>query len=489
MHRHRRNYLIFFSQCWQNSPLILQFLPERLLCSLHLPTQNILKRRSQKHWQHSRQYPTKPAPIENGLQETLVDRTTEYHGTGPAVHSPYKTIQVIVPSQENRKQLSSKNFTVFVKDSNLALDVTVTDQKQEFSIHLPFLKNLVNVNVDKNEAIRKNGKSGETKSNDKQVNPPKYISSGTVYGCREQKLELDKLPHYYMRLSKIRLTGLVVLTTMAGYGMAPGPFELETLLMCTLGTALTSCSANSINQFLEVPFDSQMNRTKNRVLVCGILSPLHALAFATFSGTMGLMILTLEVNPVTAVLGAFTLGLYTMVYTPMKRLSVANTWVGSVVGAIPPVMGWTACTGVLEPGALLMGAILYAWQFPHFNALSWNLRQDYSRGGYRMMSVVNPAMCRRVALRYSVGMIGLCTLAPVLNVTSWTFAADSLPLNIYLTYLAYRFYKDGDSHSSRMLFMFSLIHIPALLMLMLISKKSFGGRNEDKVKTEDMSVS
>ncbi|KAL3877280.1 hypothetical protein ACJMK2_035012, partial [Sinanodonta woodiana] len=346
MHRHRQNCCMFLRQCCNGSPVILQFLPERLLGSSHLPIQQILKRRPQTYWQHSRQYPTKPAPTENGLQDTLVDRTVE---TGPVLHSPYKTIQVIVPSQENGEQSNPKNFTMFVKDSNLALHVNVTDSKQGFSIHLPFIKNLVTVDVDTNIAIKKNGKSEETKNNDEQIKPPKYISSGTVYGWREQKLELDKLPHYYMKLSKIRLTGLVVLTTMAGYGMAPGHFEWETLLMCTLGTALTSCAANSINQFLEVPFDSQMNRTKNRVLVCGILSPLHALSFAALSGTMGLIILTLEVNSTTAMLGAFTLGLYTMVYTPMKRLCVANTWVGSVVGAIPPIMGWTACTGVLEP--------------------------------------------------------------------------------------------------------------------------------------------
>lgn len=129
-------------------------------------------------------------------------------------------------------------------------------------------------------------------------------------------------------------------------------------------------------------------------------------------------------------------------------------------------------------GAWLLGAIMYAWQFPHFNALSWNLRQDYSRAGYRMTSVVDPELCKRVALRYSVGMIGLCTLAPALDVTTWTFAVDSLPLNVYLTYLAWKFYKQGDSNTSRKLFRFTLIHLPALLVLMIISKKTYGDKNK-----------
>lgn len=120
----------------------------------------------------------------------------------------------------------------------------------------------------------------------------------------------------------------------------------------------------------------------------------------------------------------------------------------------------------------MLGAILYAWQFPHFNALSWNLRPDYSRGGYRMTSVVKPELCKRVALRYSVGMIGLCSAAPLVELTTWTFAVDSLPLNIYLAYLAWNFYRKGDSNSSRKLFRFTLVHIPTLLILMLIGKKS-----------------
>ncbi|XP_033739796.1 protoheme IX farnesyltransferase, mitochondrial-like [Pecten maximus] len=321
------------------------------------------------------------------------------------------------------------------------------------------------------QLIQQDRVSVDTLQEERQLTSPGLQrQSVDDFNWKEQKLDISNLPNYYKRLSKIRLTGLVVLTTMAGYGIGPAAFDPVTFALVSLGTALTSCSANAINQYLEVPFDSQMNRTKNRVLVQGHLSPLHAVMFAGVSGSLGLAILTLGTNPITTALGAFNLGLYTMVYTPMKRSSTANTWVGSVVGAIPPMMGWAACTGGLEPGAWLLGAILFAWQFPHFNALSWNLRPDYSRGGYRMMSVINPALCKRVALRYSVAMIGLCTLAPIMGVTSWTFAVDSLPFNLYMSYLALRFYQKGDSNSSRKLFRFTLLHIPAVLVLMLLSK-------------------
>ncbi|XP_011601440.2 protoheme IX farnesyltransferase, mitochondrial [Takifugu rubripes] len=288
---------------------------------------------------------------------------------------------------------------------------------------------------------------------------------------KQLKLDVADLPGIYSRLSKIKLTALVVTTAAAGYAMAPVPFDPLTFVVASLGTGLASCAANSINQYFEVPFDSNMNRTKNRPLVRGQISPLHAVTFALACGVPGVTLLTLAVNPLTGLLGALNIFLYTCCYTPLKRLSIANTWVGAVVGAIPPVMGWTAATGCLEPGALLLGALLYSWQFPHFNALSWNLREDYSRGGYRMMSVTHPGLCKRVALRHSLGLVGLSALAPAVDLTTWAFPVVSLPINLYISYLAVRFYHKSDRSNARKLFFCSLWHLPMLLLLALTCKK------------------
>ncbi|KAM4526048.1 protoheme IX farnesyltransferase, mitochondrial [Fundulus diaphanus] len=285
------------------------------------------------------------------------------------------------------------------------------------------------------------------------------------------KVDVADLLDVYARLAKIKLTALVVTTAAAGFAMAPVPFDPIMFFVSALGTGLASCAANSINQYFEVPFDSNMNRTKNRPLVRGQISPLHAVSFAFACGIPGVALLTLAVNPLTGFLGALNIFLYTCCYTPLKRLSIVNTWVGAVVGAIPPVMGWSAATGSLDPGALLLGGLLYCWQFPHFNALSWNLREDYSRGGYRMMSVTHPGMCKRVALRHSLGLIALSTLAPALDVTTWTFPVISLPVNLYISYLAARFYHKGDRDSARKLFFCSLWHLPMLLLLALTCKK------------------
>ncbi|XP_051889296.1 protoheme IX farnesyltransferase, mitochondrial [Pristis pectinata] len=311
------------------------------------------------------------------------------------------------------------------------------------------------------------------------------ISKGKQW--KEVKVQLSDLPGIYAKLSKIKLTALVVTTATAGFAMAPVPFDLSCFLLTTVGTGLASCAANSINQFFEVPFDSNMNRTKNRPLVRGQISPLHAVSFAFACSLPGIAVLALGVNPLTGALGAFNIFLYTCCYTPMKRLSILNTWVGSVVGAIPPVMGWTAATGSISAGALLLGGILYSWQFPHFNALSWNLREDYSRGGYRMMSVTHPALCKRVAFRHCLGLIGLSTLCSVFGVTTWNFPLISLPINLYISYLGYRFYRDSSRSSARKLFFCSLWHLPMLLLLMLTCKKSVVGSESNvhhKVKPE-----
>lgn len=262
------------------------------------------------------------------------------------------------------------------------------------------------------------------------------------------------------------------MTAMAGYAMAPAPFELSTFLLCSIGTTLVSGAANSINQVIETSFDAQMARTRNRVLVQGHLSRLHAVGFALGASTVGVGMLYFGVNELTAALGAANLILYTSIYTPMKRYSILNTWVGSLVGAIPPLMGWAACTGGdIGAGAWILAGLLYCWQFPHFNALSWNIRPEYLKAGYKMMANSHPELCTRVSLRHTGYTTALCLLAPALDVTNMWFALETLPLNAYFAYLAYEFHQKADSKSSRKLFRFSLLHLPLLMILFLLNKK------------------
>jgi len=289
-------------------------------------------------------------------------------------------------------------------------------------------------------------------------------------------------PFIYAELSKAKLTTLVVLTAMGGYAMAPGVVDVPTLLWTTVGTTLCSASANSINQWIEVPYDAQMSRTKNRVLVRRAIEPSHAYLFGIGSGILGVSLLISQVNMLTGLLGLSNIFLYTLIYTPLKRLSIANTWAGAIVGAIPPLMGWTACMGTIDIRAGILAGILYAWQFPHFNSLSWNLRADYSKAGYRMAAVTAPDLNARVSLRYSLLLFPLCLAMPYYDLTTWWFGLEASVANLFLIFRSWKFYKDSNQGTARELFFTCLIYLPAILILMILHKK----RRSDKTLEQEV---
>ena len=194
----------------------------------------------------------------------------------------------------------------------------------------------------------------------------------------------------YADLGKARLSALVVTTAALGFVMASAVSLDWALLGWTLlGTTLAAWSANALNQVFERHRDARMKRTRGRPIPSGRIGAPHALGAAILALGMGLTVLVAMVNVLTAVLALLTTLLYVLVYTPLKTRTTLNTLIGSVVGAIPPVMGWTAVTGQLDPGAWVLGTVLFVWQIPHFLALAWLYREDYKRGGYRMLPVID----------------------------------------------------------------------------------------------------
>ncbi|XP_063901833.1 protoheme IX farnesyltransferase, mitochondrial-like isoform X2 [Zophobas morio] len=275
--------------------------------------------------------------------------------------------------------------------------------------------------------------------------------------------------------------------------MAPGEHSLPNMFYSAVGTAMCISSANVLNQWMEVPFDAQMSRTKNRPLVRCALTPFHAFNYGVTLGAFGTGILCVKLNSLVAALGFGNIILYSFFYTASKRLHVVNTWIGAVVGAIPPMMGWAACTvygcvniyipilvaknvlhyikGNLEDGAWLLGTLLYVWQFPHFNSLSWNLRKDYGRAGYQMMSVIDPALSKRVAIRHTLMLFPVCGLCVYCGLTEWKFLITSFAINTVLLYHSWSFFQCATKKTGRRLFFVSIIHLPALLCLLMLHKK------------------
>ncbi|KAF2192266.1 protoheme IX farnesyltransferase mitochondrial precursor [Zopfia rhizophila CBS 207.26] len=305
----------------------------------------------------------------------------------------------------------------------------------------------------------------------------------------------------YFSLSKPRLSFLIVLTAAAAYSLYPVPALLApsttatpslstlTLLFLTTGTALCSSSANAFNMLLEPTHDAKMSRTRNRPLVRKLISPRGALTFAIVCGTVGTGALFYGVNPTTAFLGAANIFLYAGVYTPMKRVSVLNTWVGAIVGGIPPLMGWTAAAGQCahegtwqellfgegSVGGWLFAALLFAWQFPHFNSLSWAIRDEYKHAGYRMLCWVNQAQNGRVALRYSLLMFPVCFGLSYFGVTDWSFIATSSAVNGWMAWRAVQFWREnGHKGTARGLFWASVWHLPIVMVLAMAQKKGLG---------------
>ena len=278
----------------------------------------------------------------------------------------------------------------------------------------------------------------------------------------------------YMELGKPRLSALIVLSTMSAYALAPYPASLPILLFLSTGTYLCSAGANTFNMVAEPEFDAIMSRTRNRPLVRKALTPVQAQTFGIATSITGIGILA-AINPVVALLGAGNIVLYAGIYTPLKRITILNTWVGAVVGGIPPLIGWAACSPdgsiLSHPGGLLLAGLLYAWQFPHFNALAYTMRHDYARAGYKMMPVTNPELNTRVALRYSIACIPLCWGLVACGLVDPWYLVDSTIVNGWVCWRAYKFWKyGGERGSARGLFFACLIQLPVVLILAMLHK-------------------
>ena len=281
----------------------------------------------------------------------------------------------------------------------------------------------------------------------------------------------------YSQLAKAKLSALVVTTTAAGFVAAGGPLSEQAMVAgcCVVGTALCSSSAAALNQILERDRDAKMKRTQQRPLVKGDLTVKQASLAAGVWGTMGTACLALGTDPVTTVLGVSNIALYAGLYTYMKPRSIYNTWVGAVVGAVPPVMGWTAATGgsMLDIDAILLGSTLYLWQMPHFFALSYMHRVDYKRGGFAMVPVLEEdgEKTAQLILRYAGYLSTLPFIATLTGATSSMFALEGMVLNAYALHVANRFHKDRTNANARKIFLTSLWYLPSYLVLFLLHSK------------------
>lgn len=277
----------------------------------------------------------------------------------------------------------------------------------------------------------------------------------------------------FVALTKPRITLMVVLTALVGYvmgsrgGVAPGP-----LLAALLGTGLVAAGASAFNMLLERHTDGLMWRTRARPLPAGRMRPLEGL-FAGTAFTAGGLLVLLGASQRTAAAVAFvTWASYVFVYTPLKTRTSLSTIVGAFPGALPPVIGWAAARDAVEPGAIVLFAILFLWQIPHFLAIAWIYREDYARGGLPMLPVIDPAgaLTGRQAVANSLALLAVSVMPALTGMAGTLYLVGAAALGAGLTAFAVAAAVRRTTPAARQLFLASVLYLAALCALLLADR-------------------
>lgn len=277
-----------------------------------------------------------------------------------------------------------------------------------------------------------------------------------------------------LELFKIRMTLHILITTLIGFYIGSGPDpDWGALGWTLLGTGLMAVSAFCFNQAMEKDFDSVMIRTQKRPLPRERIGLRTAYAAGAITGLAGTLLLWKLANPLTAILGVATVALYAGVYTPMKRLTTLNTLVGAVPGALPPLMGWTAAQNSIGIGGLLLFALLFCWQLPHFLALAWMYRDDYRRGGFKMLSLVDGSgiTCFRQIRIQTFFLLIISFLPYGYGLAGGIYLITATAAGLLMLWTAYQLGRSGTREAAVRLFLLSLVYLPTVLIVMAVDKR------------------
>ena len=291
----------------------------------------------------------------------------------------------------------------------------------------------------------------------------------------------------YATLFKIRISTMVIIT--AGAGLYLGclrsgisPFQLDGI-KALIGITIVTCGSSALNQALERKSDALMHRTADRPMAAGRISLTHGLVLGFAATFLGSLYLAYTTNLLTGTLTLLTAIGYVAIYTPLKRVTTINTFIGAFPGALPPLIGWTAARGLIEWPGVALFAILFVWQFPHFMAIGWMYREDYTRGGIRLTpnlpNTQYAALSTVVqALFYAAIMIPVSLWPATLHITGPLYAVAATILSLGYLWYTIRFariVRDPNSEASRVvahdLLRASIIYLPLLLAAMMLDAK------------------
>jgi heme o synthase len=277
----------------------------------------------------------------------------------------------------------------------------------------------------------------------------------------------------YGLLCKMRLTSLVVFSAAMGFVIATrGQFNVNQLLWLILGGFFVTGSSNAFNQIMERDTDKLMERTKDRPLPADRMSVTEAFAFAIITAIAGILILWIFMNPLCGMLSAVSMLLYTLVYTPAKRVTSFSVFIGAVPGAFPPLLGYIAATNVIGLEGLLLYFIQFIWQFPHFWSIAWVLDDDYKRAGFKMLPSAggrnHSSAFQTVA--YTLCLIPLAFLPNFFNMVGTTATVVMIASGVFFTVQAVKLYGKLDIKSAQQLMFGSFIYLPVVQLAIMFDK-------------------
>ncbi|MGA9925804.1 MAG: heme o synthase [Isosphaeraceae bacterium] len=276
----------------------------------------------------------------------------------------------------------------------------------------------------------------------------------------------------YVSLTKPRIVVMVLVTVGVGFLLgARGSAHPATLSLTLLGTALVAGGASTLNQWMERARDARMRRTANRALPRGRLGAVEAASFGVGLGLAGTAILLWGANWLAAAVAVSTLLLYVFVYTPLKPWTTLNTAIGAIPGALPPVIGWAAATETLGIEAFSLFLIVFLWQFPHFLAIAWIYREDYARGGLKMLPGADPqgALTGRQATIYALALIPAGLLPATIGLAGPVYFVGALVLGLLYLVVAIQFWTGVSESTARRLLRMSFFYLPLVLLLLVLN--------------------
>lgn len=275
----------------------------------------------------------------------------------------------------------------------------------------------------------------------------------------------------WVEMAKPRIVAMVLVTTLLGYVLAGrGDLSLGLALVMLVGTGLAAAGSAVLNNYLERDSDARMARTRHRPLPSGRIEPSAALGGGVLLVLAGVLLMAWAVNLLAGFLVLLTAFLYVVVYTPLKKLHWINTPIGAIPGALPPMIGWATATESLDPGAWILFGILFAWQHPHFYAISWMFQKDYAAAGYKMLSVIDPSG-RRVfshAIFFSMALIAISILLHTAGLAGSVYLFGAVVAGAGLLTTCVFLWNSHSVADARRVLLASVIYLPVMLVLILV---------------------